>query len=871
MRRTLNECETIFQKKNIIQTTIVPKIVESLGSVYPELETQSKNICDIFTFEDESHKSLIENNRKNFKSLNISTTSNLKEDDVIEFSQFPLAYRDVERLTELNRFMKSLPIEFVFNKLHLAYGLNEDLIQKLAAEKKLNVNMEEFEAYKKTKQEETKSQHQIEESSVIAKASAANLPPTVYRHMYDYAFDKKSRQFLVKPLKAKVFIVDYNAKDDFYHIVLDKTNFYHTAGGQDSDIGQIVGDDGAFEVKNVTIHNGFVVHTGRFVNEAKPFQSNEEVTLTVNPSHRTNLSQHHTAMHLLQAAMKKVTNRIVFQQSSHVSAANLKCEFGVIGKRIRLEQLEQIERLIQKVIQSAIPIDVQFLSAHDLYALNNLTTVPGATYPENDIRILRIKDEVNEFESIEPCCGTHAKNTSELEDFCFTYIKVNNSASYDITAVAGRLAESIKQNGKHFLQTYEMFKNKVYLDNDEDGCVALETEASQIKRQLADSPIPYITSSTITSEMETLDKHILAAKRKLIRQALISEMLSVLTARKQKDDPFVIHVIRTKAPLEKMILAEAEQMCNDLPVILINVSNNQIIQGRASIPLKYTDKKFDAKDWLNEVVRPFHIKCSKSKTKANFNQSSFEEFPDQSTALVDPSDLEKILRRAEDIAYKMFAKKYSADEDCRVVQSFQLKKNIQDIHSKVNAAKTLTELLGITSFVMNLRNEIKYGLYPYELKSTCFDEIQEINYRLTDARFKIESELHNPALEKTLATASLNKRTYAFHVIHASHPLHTRTILRMTDECADIALVLIIVSNYDVIGRIAIPISKTDAKSIIKELRDEFCGTFNGKCIHEGSRLEAYVADFQFDKTRINDDSLKNAFKRAENLLISKK
>lgn len=92
----------------------------------------------------------------------------------------------------------------------------------------------------------------------------------------------------------------------------------------------------------------------------------------------------------------------------------------------------------------------------------------------------------------------------------------------------------------------------------------------------------------------------------------------------------------------------------------------------------------------------------------------------------------------------------------------------------------------------------------------------------------------------------------------------------MTDGCTNIALVLIVISKNDVIGRISIPLSFTKLKCTAKQLGDEFCLKFKGKCIHNGTRLEASVTDFQLECSQVNDDSLRDVFKHFESLFSNK-
>lgn len=69
--------------------------------------------------------------------------------------------------------------------------------------------------------------------------------------------------------------------------------------------------------------------------------------------------------------------------------------------------------------------------------------MPGEIYPEIGLRLLTIENLEYNFISKELCCGTHAFNTIECEDFFITNIKPSGRNSYMINGVSGRQANIV--------------------------------------------------------------------------------------------------------------------------------------------------------------------------------------------------------------------------------------------------------------------------------------------------------------------------------------------------------------------------------------------------------------------------------------------
>lgn len=724
-----------------MQNAVVPEIIAMLGPVYPELEKNAANIRETLNFENEHYKLLRARNRKEFHSLNISSHSDLCEDDTIDYAGFPTAYRDVEKFLQTNASTENLPIDFAYERLYVGLGLSEELIEKIAHDKQLKIDWDEFREHKQRKKLEAKMARQRVDSSLLYSIENIAAPPTDSSCVYDYTFDTASGQFQVPKIQAKIALMQ-SSGDNIYHIVLDKTNFYHTAGGQDCDIGYMTDSTGSmFTVDAVEIHKGYVFHVGHFTDANRIFDKNQAVELHVDATHRTGLSQHHTAMHLLQAAMKSVTGQITFQQSSHVSSNIMKCDLGAIGERVDLDQLSEIEQLIRDVIHANVPVQTDFLTAPSLYALDNITIIPGEVYPDENVRVLKIKNENPNFESIEPCCGTHVRQTGELQDFCITAFKFNaNTRSYNINAVAGPMVSTIKQNGFAILEKFTKLKEQIKASpNDSADCdwKVLESEANELARELNGIDVPFSTRARIDAEMDELKKHIHLMQRAQLRASIISEMTGILTERVETNASFIVHILYTAEALEDSLIADAEKVCHDLPVILLNVSNNKIIHGSASVPMKYVTNQFNAKHWMEQFGKSLNIKCQPNKKKRQFARSTFLDIPMHQ--LYTRDQLEQALQSAKTAAQNAFNKLVRADQLDRQNQELDLIERIDSVRRRLSANQnSLPKLVEMEAETKEIRGHIKNNLFLYIVKKKCMADIALLDEQIFDKRSIIE-------------------------------------------------------------------------------------------------------------------------------------
>ncbi|MFA5072736.1 MAG: alanyl-tRNA editing protein [Nitrospirota bacterium] len=144
-------------------------------------------------------------------------------------------------------------------------------------------------------------------------------------------------------------IVEHLTYQDKPAIILDRTAFYPTGGGQPSDRG-IINNAQVLDV--VEREDGSVIHV---LSEAI---SNKEVTGTIDWNRRFDFMQHHTGQHMLSQACEAIAH--AGTRSFHLSEDT--ATIDVDKKNIPAEQLQQIEALANQRIFEDLPVSTRVVS-----------------------------------------------------------------------------------------------------------------------------------------------------------------------------------------------------------------------------------------------------------------------------------------------------------------------------------------------------------------------------------------------------------------------------------------------------------------------------------------------------------------------------
>ena len=292
-------------------------------------------------------------------------------------------------LSEVNE-NESLSGEVAF-QLHDTYGFPMELTQEIAAERKIAINLEQFNDAMALQRERGKADLSLKGNSTI--------PDSVLQKAVEKLPATSFKGYIEHETTSKVLYLD----NDF--VVLDKTPFYAEAGGQVGDTGTITNENGTLVIGNTTaMPSGHYLHTVERVNGA--IKTGDVVTAMIDSKRRLEIQRHHTGTHLLHWALRTVLGDHVKQQGSWVGPERLRFDFSHFASLTK-EEIEQIEDLVNKEVFSGSSVEIVETTMKDAKELGALAFF-GDKYGDN-VRVLKAGEH-----SVELCGGTHVHNLSDI-------------------------------------------------------------------------------------------------------------------------------------------------------------------------------------------------------------------------------------------------------------------------------------------------------------------------------------------------------------------------------------------------------------------------------------------------------------------------
>jgi len=311
--------------------------------------------------------------------------------------------------------------------LYDTYGFPLDLTQDIAREHGLGVDQGGFDLEMARQQERGRSSGQFAQRTQISAEIISNLPETVFLG-YEQVSVEGSR--VVGIITDSGLAKALQAGDEAI-VFLDRTPFYAESGGQVGDTGTLRGDDFEFEVSDTVKTAGvFFGHVG--VLKSGRMITGAVVAAIVDAGRRQAIVLHHSATHLLHAALKQVLGHHVEQRGSLVAPDHLRFDF-THQRAVSGEEIREIERLVNREIRSNPASTVEIMDMESALK-TGATALFGEKYGDR-VRVIQFGDF-----SIELCGGTHVQRVGDIGQFKIIEESAIASGIRRIVGVAGEAA-----------------------------------------------------------------------------------------------------------------------------------------------------------------------------------------------------------------------------------------------------------------------------------------------------------------------------------------------------------------------------------------------------------------------------------------------
>ena len=317
---------------------------------------------------------------------------------------------------------KTIPGNVIF-KLHDTFGFPFDLTADIARERDLLVDLDGFNDCMAKQKQASKAA-----SSFTSKLPAASGVNETEFIGYDFLEAQSKIIALWDGLDA-VESID-NANEIFF--ATEKTPFYAESGGQ-------VGDRGTFSSK---ASSGAIIDCKKqgkvFIHKAilneGTLNKSDVIDMSVEKDKRQAVAIHHSATHLMHAALKEVLGEHVQQKGSLVDEHKLRFDFSH-GKPLSKEEISKIESIVNREMLSNVEVTTEIMEL-DKAMESGAQALFGEKY-DDEVRVLSMGEK--SF-SVELCGGTHVDRTGDMGLFIIVNQSSVASGIRRVEALSGKQA-----------------------------------------------------------------------------------------------------------------------------------------------------------------------------------------------------------------------------------------------------------------------------------------------------------------------------------------------------------------------------------------------------------------------------------------------
>ena len=399
LRRAVRYYYSYLDYKRPLLFQLMPLLSKQFEHVFPELTQQLEFVTKVIKEEEEGFLRTLEKGLK-------------RMDDIIGTQ-------------EKNSLVEGKLVFELFD----TYGFPVDLTRLIASENQLTIDEAGFEQEMQQQKDRSRAATAIDTGDWVQVGEDAETKFVGYG-----TTEVDTKIIKYRNVKAK--------GKEAYQWVLTETPFYAESGGQVGDKGTLQFEDGTtLIVTDTKKENNLFIH----FTDSLPTSIGGLVKAKVDNTLRAHTTQHHSATHLLHAALRTVLGKHVAQKGSLVNAEQLRFDFSHFAKMTN-EEMDAVSKMVNEKIKENVPVVINEMSKDEAVALGAMALF-GEKYGDR-VRVVVMDPNY----SIELCGGTHVGYTGEIGHFV---LKAESSVAAGvrrIEAVVGDAAAKFQEEAKDKLK-----------------------------------------------------------------------------------------------------------------------------------------------------------------------------------------------------------------------------------------------------------------------------------------------------------------------------------------------------------------------------------------------------------------------------------
>jgi len=429
LRRAVRYYYSYLDYKQPLLHQLMPELASQFEHVFPELQKQIDLVCKVVKEEEDAFLRTLE--------------------------------KGLRKIDEIVNETKTANVSIINGKaafeLYDTYGFPIDLTRLIGSEHNLQVDEAAFEAEMKQQKDRSRAATALDTDDWVVLAEGTN------RFVGYDSLEAQASVLKYRRVKTK--------GKECFQIVLDVTPFYAESGGQVGDTGELIFPTESIQITDTKKENDLIIHFA----EVLPSDPSAPVLAKVDVSRRALTTVHHSATHLLHAALRTVLGTHVAQKGSLVNEEHLRFDFSHFAK-VTDEELASIETLVNEKIRENVEVVIREMAKDEAVEMGAMALF-GEKYGDR-VRVVIIDPKY----SIELCGGTHVGSTGQLGLFKIKQETAVAAGVRRIEAVSGKAAEEYLN--AHLQSLREI---KEILKNPKDPVKAIEKlqeEKAQLEKHV---------------------------------------------------------------------------------------------------------------------------------------------------------------------------------------------------------------------------------------------------------------------------------------------------------------------------------------------------------------------------------------------------